>query len=308
MPKDVYMPGDGSSFAGDGTTYELPYLGLRLINLNGFYFTAPAPVLMTAAVVADPRRTANFGNFETLIAAITFFRAQTDYNVNVSAWQDSHPTAMECGQYLCLKALNSSVMLGNLSESILNTSSVKVPASWQPTPKQPPLVQINNTNTLGTLDWNPLYHPNYVSRNEFQLDPSGFDSSWFSPDETFNASQTAVDSTINLFLSLFNKSADEGTPTVSNYTGQTTYTSDLLQPFYESNNLTETFQGIAESLTDTLRNAGDTSTPGLTSRWIIRYRIRWAFLAVPVAFITSMFSWLLIFEFCYARCKRELTN
>lgn len=290
MPPSVYMPGDDSTFEGDGTTFELPYLELPLTNLNGFFSNSSLAVLMTGAVVADPRRTVNFQNLETLISTFTFIRAQMSYEHNESAWENSQPTATECSQFLCLKAINSSVALGNLTENTLSISSKKIPASWQPTSEQAFGVRLNDTNVVGTRDWNPLFHSQYVSRDDFQLDPSDFDDSWvFS--NTWNASQTAIASTIQSFLSMFNNSINESFPVVHlTDSGQITATADNLVPFYRSDNLTETFEAIADSLTNTLRSSNDTYFQGTTNQWIIRYRIRWIFLIIPVTFLISKHS------------------
>jgi hypothetical protein len=294
-------------FEGNGTQYKLPDLGLHINNFDtgtGNDFLAE---LMTSVTSADPRLSINMKDSQTLLTTFTVLRADQDFRTGAKKWESApRPTATECGLFLCLKAYNSSVVQGNLTEIVVAETSQRVAESWMPNwteIKDNSGFNITNLTALGTPRWNPLYQPNYVPRYDFQLDTSGFPKAWYPTNATFNVSQNGADSIVAFLSSLLplNNSSPASIlastpgangpnpPSVYHDSGGVSFSLDTLQPLYESENLTETFDTLARSLTIVFREAQGNFHSGAATQWVIHYHIRWAFLAVPIAFVISKY-------------------
>lgn len=290
---DHASSGNSGELSGNGTQYALPYLGLSITNFDGSVLESSTSTYMAAVSSSDPALTVNFQDWETLLVAITIMEASESCLRNESDWQDSPPVATECGLWLCLNAYSSSVSNGTLSEEVLQSSSKKIPASWEALPisEQPAAASLPNTTALGTLDWNPIYHSGYVTRYDFQLDPSDFDKSWYEPGDTFNASQAALDSTSALLASIYPLPKNATTVAEGVYwMGKEglVYSTQMLQPLWNSTDLTATFDTLAKSLSVAIRNGANDVYPGQTMQWVIQYRIRWAYFSLPVAIVLGM--------------------
>lgn len=305
-------PGSGAfpALSGNGTQYELPNLGLHINNYDFWTGTHSLAELMTSATSADPRLSINMKDSQTLLATFTVLRADQDFRSGAKDWESApSPSATECGLFLCLKAYNFSVVLGDLTEVVVAETSQRVAESWVPKwtdIKDDPGFNLTNLTALGSPHWNPLYQPNYVPRYDFQLDTSRFPKAWYPTNAMFNVSQNGVDSIVAYLSSLLPPSdsvpgsmhASASTlgvngrnpPSVYQGSGGISFSLDILQPLYESENLTETFDILARSFTIVFREAHGTLQPGAAMQWVIHYHIRWAFLAVPIAFVISKYS------------------
>lgn len=271
----------------NGTQYTLSRPGLHINNFDFLYNdSVDMTEFMTTKVSAEPNSTYNYADSQTLIVAFSFLKVSDDFLANETSWQNAAPKATECGLQLCLKALNSSVSLGTLNEDVVMEESTKVPESWLVSSHQKSTsVVITNTTALGSLAWNPLYHVDYITRDDFQLSASNFNSSWYPTSQTFNATQEFLDSTVGLFLDLFqDNSSTAGTIQESvqySFNKELSYSIPILEPLYKSTNLSTTFGLLATSLTNAIRDAGSQTHAGAPQQWVSHYHIRWAFLTLP---------------------------
>lgn len=197
------------------TNYALPSYGIDLNNSDGYRAinhsisgVSSAGIysaqLMRAGIVADPAKTFNFQDFETLIMSYAIMIPAASYLDNDTTWQETAVSATECGLYLCLHAYNTSVTLSVLNESKIATSRHKVPTSWQPMSKdyQPHVINIKNQSAIGTLTWNPIFSEGYLKRYDFQMDATKLDLASIMPSDmeniACNATQSFLDSTADL--------------------------------------------------------------------------------------------------------------
>lgn len=60
------------------------------------------------------------------------------------------------------------------------------------------------------------------------------------------------------------------------------YTTSTIQSLFQSSDLTETFDNVANSMTSYFRNTGTRTQIGSVKRWTIHYKIRWPFIALPI--------------------------
>lgn len=274
--------------------YLLDYIDLGIENLAGSWKSLEYPLgtIMNASITSDPNSTVNFKDSQTLLAAFTMIRASDGYTNGSLAWgaHGTTPTAMECGLSLCLKLYQSSVSSGNLSDEVIASASTKVPGSWLPRPQDEQIAKESlakaSDSILGTLAWNPVYHPIYLVRDDYQLEATSLSSS---PNSTYNITQKAIDSTIAYINGLIPRMVNQSTVNITTVLNPV-YGTPILQPLYDSRDLTVTFEKIAMSLSNALRRAGTEPLRGTTQNWVIHYEIRWIWLVLPVTLLLCKFN------------------
>lgn len=286
----------------DSSGYTLDDLDLTLANykepLRSWHSSAGRQGnLFEAQVTADRNQTINFRQSETLLAAFTMIRGSDEYIHGNATWPDGGATATECGLTLCLNVFRSAVRGGILNESIIASASSKVPNSWLPRPASEQAASgISDLPTNpGTLESNPVYHKAFLYRDDYQLDVSVLNRSDLSG--PFNLSQTALISTTDFFRKLIDDSS------ISIITSPTAnflhYGSPFLQPLYESRNLSKTFDSLAMSFTNMFRNNGSGLRGGTSQQWVIHYRVRWAYLTLPISLLIGKSKIKLVRRICY---------
>ncbi|KAG9676491.1 hypothetical protein KCU99_g2822, partial [Aureobasidium melanogenum] len=270
------------------TDWTLEHLGLRLSNTNEAWRNASTFAVLQAAVVADPNRTINFVASQALLAAFTIIRTDNTHSLGSAAWDAANASAMECGLELTLNVYNSSVKNNVLVENIVASASKKVPGSWLPSPNidqsgvDPNKLPVDR----GTPESNPIYHHMFLYRDDYALDPTALQSS---ANENFTVPQNTLVSTLDFLTSLIRQNNDNGTVKAVLQQDQSnlyTYGSAVLQPLFNQTNTTATFDAIARSMSNAIRNAGKEPMSGTTQQWVRYYQVRWAFLTLPLSLLT----------------------
>lgn len=241
--------------------------------------------------IIRPDKTATFQGYETLLTAFPIITTDLEYQNGTKSWNKTIVTATECGLYLCLKAYQSNMTMGVLEERLLATTTKRKQDSWSITPDNWPS-EVNNATTLGTPEWNPINNYGVMMRNDFQLDPKDLNLSSIDPQQEFNASQSLLGSTVDYLMGLIKPQA--------NYRSAAIHQGVLLMPgwadtqfgpivkaLYNSSNIAEPFESMANSLTIYFRNSNSKAQVGKTYTWVIRYRIRWAFFSYPVTLVAG---------------------
>jgi hypothetical protein len=259
---------------------------LTLSNTNQNWRQANTFAVLQAAVVADPNLTINFKTSQTLLAAFTTIRADDSHPLGSADWDAANASAMECGLELALNVYNSSVVNGILLEQIVASVSQKVPGSWLPLPgiDQSMLHPDGLKADPGTLGSNPIYHDTFLYRDDYTLDPTALQRS---DAGSFNITQKALLSTVDFLTSLIPQNNGNATVRAVVQDEQFIlymYGSPILQPLFSQKNTTATFDALAKSISNAIRNLG---TEPMTKQWVRFFRVRWAFLALPLSLITS---------------------
>ncbi|TKX27017.1 hypothetical protein C1H76_0772 [Elsinoe australis] len=276
------------------TTYSLPYANLTLSNMEGV--ASGAADFISGDTIIRPDKTATFQGYETLLTAFPIITTDLEYQNGTKSWNKTIVTATECGLYLCLKAYQSNMTMGVLEERLLATTTKRKQDSWSITPDNWPS-EVNNATTLGTPEWNPINNYGVMMRNDFQLDPKDLNLSSIDPQQEFNASQSLLGSTVDYLMGLIKPQA--------NYRSAAIHQGVLLMPgwadtqfgpivkaLYNSSNIAEPFESMANSLTIYFRNSNSKAQVGKTYTWVIRYRIRWAFFSYPVTLVAAAIVFL----------------
>ena len=281
-PDYLYQPGEAGNplFRAPVTEYSLPPTSLHINNDD---MMLGHETYLTAVTQRNPNSTINFQNSQTLLATFTLMRAHPDYISGKARWNESIPVATECGLTLCLNAYNSTVVSGQVTELVVGSTSQRANASWQAIPTG----NASDQTVPGSLSWNPVYTAYHVARYDFQLDLVKMNAAWFSAGETFNVSQKALDSTSEFLSSTMPLVLSDVPLCLWNDTGSLNYSSSYLQPLWESNNVTQTFEMVARSLTNYIRKNGDEPARGTTDGWVYYFKIRWQFISLPLLVVAS---------------------
>lgn len=257
------------------TNYTLPNIWTDNFGGGNASYTS----LLEAALTLDPLKTNAFTKMENMLAAITMMK----YN----------GIATECALYLCVNAYQSTVSNGTLDEKIVGTWAQRVPSSYSPEKTQPQQVQINNTASVHSDTWTPPYSAGYLNRSDYQLsipqDSSG--KPVFGNATVFGVSQSAIVTFQDFLQKMFISTAFDSNLTkypthelAYGHASSPLFTSPVLQPLLNSANITDTFDRIATSMTNTIRNSANTPAQQTTAQqWTLHVRIMWGFMIFPLA-------------------------
>jgi len=272
--------------AGNGTAAVLPN-GHVIANLDRQSADQSGPysaILMTFYGTGNASDTTSFrqlqGKTDTLIWSTSLLKTRSSSPPLI--WPDSNLEAIECALYYCVNHYQSAVLDGVLQEVVTPVQgAARSPLSWDPI-KYPywwsdqgnsPL----NDTMLDSIGFDRRF--SIIGRSDLAL-VSGSD------DGQFNLSQTAVDSISSFFQAsfaanptwFFNIDAENSTASLVNasetasrlngyYLNATEgpqYRPSLAQALWSppspGGNLSATFAGVAQAMTNALRAGADNST------------------------------------------------
>ncbi|KAI0861110.1 hypothetical protein F4860DRAFT_524493 [Xylaria cubensis] len=253
------------------------------------------PAVMTATRLTNHQRTISFQNLSSMITTIQILKADDVKAGKPLKWDDIAVTATECALYFCAKAHRSSIKQGKLDEETIGTWSERDPNSYSP------LGGSDRYNFTAFDEWNnySLYTgsgdvPRIPLRlfipteaiDQFHLPSSVRDS--------FSLSYESVGSTVRFMNDDF-------------FPGKilvyTKFQTNDIQPLvvealYKSTNLSTTFDRVARSLSNWMRDISSVKQNGKTQEWLVRIRVKWPYIAAPlVEFIIGLaFCLFIIFE------------
>lgn len=264
---------DGAAESKEFTEFSLPN-GLLINDEDG----ESSIVYMTANGTAEPERSLTYKDLNTLIWAQSTLRVKDPK----ARFPDSGVEATECALYYCVKRYSAVMESGKIEEQAREISFQRTPESWQ-------LVEeIRNTGFyLGDLNY-ALYSPN---RTDLQLN------------QKYNLSQPAVLGISAAIQNTFLFEAelnDEGQLEGERFAhvillrDQLLYSPTALQAVYDNANMTETFDSLARSMSNSIRANADSNLvrTGRLGTSTVFIRVRWAFLALPLALTVAAIAFL----------------
>lgn len=314
------------------TSYFLPN-GLNINNRAHDYSTydSALPVLMTTLANLRPSDTLTFRSFTTLLFSLSVLRVPPSSFPEAATWPTANPTiqATECGLYLCVKEYSSKVENGDLVEVSTEVASVRSSESFQ--------VNFNQEqNTIRYFGVSPavdaLYsNATYFPRTDLQIEvPSSIKSA--NGLRFVNVSQAGIDGISSFIMSNFDDSIfhdlvlpiDEGSNCTINNTptkcgvlrnvsgmvvgnssldaspGATNFQPAVMQVIYNSQNLSNVFGNLAESLTNEMRRNANNKPflIGSLGRPETVLEARWGWIALPVfcTVVSGVFFLISIWE------------
>ena len=274
------------------TAFILP--GLNLSNANGAINrplkgvrTGLEPTLLTANTTFDPLETISFQDLSTMILSFKVMRASEEWMQGKVAWNASNPTATECALYFCANQYKAESQNGQIRETRLNSWAIRDVQSYQANPNASTVTPGPEVDAWVASMGNTLYDtlvPRYDLRLHTPLDESDE-----SNPQSFNISYAYI-RTLGSYLGDLS-AAPEDIKLMAYPTWDNSMT-PLVNALWESQNLTQTFEHIALSMTNQVRNtAGSASisnigqAPGTTHKWELHVRVRWTYLVFPASII-----------------------
>ncbi|KAJ4338242.1 hypothetical protein N0V95_008100 [Ascochyta clinopodiicola] len=296
--------GSLNRYQGDFVRFELPYANIR--NYVGLVQDGQQELMsnrtirthMTANTTIDANKTVLFKDSETLLMAFIVMRATDEFLDQHVKWEDSQPTATECALYLCANAYETKSESNVMKEHILGSWAHKVPGSygidwdsgaWEPGP--------------GAVGWvkdfgSKLYEAQ-IDRTDLQILIPSETSNHLPQDvrRVFNISHEFIFSAIDFLIDYtksdktLNNPLHRGPPDETwNMMGvpwQTTSMPAVLDALWNSTNLTTTFDNVATSLTNQIRNSSPDRHQGELQKWILHVNVDWAYLAYPIFMLVT---------------------
>ncbi|KAK1458039.1 hypothetical protein CMEL01_15386 [Colletotrichum melonis] len=286
------------------TRLEIPTLDLSISNFNGIKADGNEIDIgfgnaeVTARSNYNPGRTLSFGHLESMIFSVAVMSASQDYRKRKQAWEDTDITATECALHFCTNVYQSVVEQNVLKEKVLSSRSTRNPDSFLSNWLTNQLAAtkyfntfINHSLYIGFSDAPRSDLQLVISREEYYADTGLI----IDDDLRFNISHNTVGSLIDWLAVRLSGHSDSasldkpGMPTLLKYplplcmrTSNTP--TEIISSLAASQNISRTFEMVAASLTKWIRNRSLESSPhhGITKQWVIKIRVNWAFLSLPM--------------------------
>ncbi|KAF2235165.1 hypothetical protein EV356DRAFT_576091 [Viridothelium virens] len=273
---------------GPLTTFSFPN-GLKIVSNDGFL----PKLMMTLWSTVKPSSTIGFQSNSELIYSTFFIKA-----IDNVIWPGTSLRATECALYYCVNEYTSKVLNGFLVENATQITSAKISnRSWQP----------SDTNNASRHDHLIADPPHFVKRTDLMLG------------NQYNVSQTSIDGIHAFFKNLFDGTdgvcyggelfhmngfagsvLDLGWTLVPAESQETLMSFDplIMQAFYQSTNLTDTFESIAWSMSNAIREGADeeggkrSSVTGQNGILMNHYSIQWPWISLPITLILASYIFL----------------
>ncbi|KAI8633586.1 hypothetical protein F5Y19DRAFT_461942 [Xylariaceae sp. FL1651] len=249
---------------------------------------------MTGTIFPDSESTLSYQNLSTMLYAMQLIRATKTFEEGATTWKQTEITATECAIYFCVNLYNTTVDDGRLSERVTASWSSSDPSSYQAVSRTP--------GTRFDYLAESIYTPNFLAtdvlRNDLEIAIPEHDRKKYgiAEDINFGLSQTAIQEIGSAFSDHFALLSRSNTSILSftcgNDSNEPIRSTTSEEIMCRSDNLTATFQSIAQSLTTFIKDTSNLTHIGTPQEWTTYIQVDWSLLTVP------LFSILLGFWFC----------
>ncbi|KAF2971253.1 hypothetical protein GQX73_g2339 [Xylaria multiplex] len=245
---------------------------------------------MTTFGTGNASQTLRMKQLNTLIWSMSIIRAANSTHSSV-IWPDVPIHATECALFYCINKYHNVVQNGDLIQEITPVESLRSPLSWQP--ENDIGVAISDPTRASSIEFDDYY--SYYTRSDLHLVSS-------ETGHAFNISQNAVNGISSYFQQNFATDTtnfplndsdsdidDAGQLNGAYFTlGSELSIPGVLQVFFNSENLSSTFAGLATSMSNTLRDfADDIESDGIgkmqtgkTQVVAVLYTIQWPWITI----------------------------
>ncbi|KAI8629548.1 hypothetical protein F5Y19DRAFT_484909 [Xylariaceae sp. FL1651] len=239
---------------------------VQLTNPTDSYGTYNYTAFMAATILTNSQHTISFKNLSVMITTVQVLRAADAYEKEGLRWDDTPVTATECALYFCTNGYGSLVEKGELKEQIIASWSERDPNSYTPVNRSYSVQGFDKWNNYSLYtgagdrlrtDLELFIPPDDIQR--FQL-PTNITY-------RFRVTERAVGST-RMAWPVEGDSASNSPPVV--------------QALYQSTDLPTSFDRVASSLSNWIRDASNQTHTCTTQEWVIRIKVEWPYVTVPL--------------------------
>ncbi|TGJ79697.1 hypothetical protein E0Z10_g9068 [Xylaria hypoxylon] len=252
----------------------------------------PSSGCMIGTEHAYPEATLSYKGLGTMLYSVQIIRSDKTFEEGATTWPQTKVTATECALQFCVNAYNTVVDNGRLSESVTASWSTLDPASYQPYGISEDEIVYWNNQGRDTF----IYAPDYLRTDLEIFIPEDDRANYnISGDRRFGLTQNAIQ---ELGQAFHDHAEWQNHFEYPQTVGTKANREEIL---YRSENLTATFQSVAESITSFLRDNSNLTQDGLAQEWSIYAQVNWPLLMAPL--LTNLLGLL----FC-ALCMLQTRN
>ncbi|RAR15227.1 pyridoxamine 5'-phosphate oxidase [Stemphylium lycopersici] len=215
--------------------------------------------LMTMRTLFKANRTLRHSDLQTMMMAFVIIKAPEEWFTGKISWELSHPVATECALYFCANAYQAKSENGVLQENVVESWAIQDPA-WNKS------FESLNPKEREVVASGPDLYSSIVpyGRGDLLLNVPQEQTMDF-PAPKINISRTLIKSTID-YLDVFTGSANSLVPWPD------MDAPPVADALWSSKNLTQTFENVARSLTNQIRNTSPDRHQGVVQDWVIHER------------------------------------
>jgi hypothetical protein len=277
---------DGTNGATEGLQGTITSLGLP----NGLHLdieggTPEYSISLVSYSTSNRSETVTFKENNLLLWSTTVIKNETASSNQVPG--STSVTAIECGLMYCVKNYTAKAINGTLTEISQDLQLKMSDDAWQPSNTSLPDPSPGQLNSQ--FDY---------PRSDLQLS------------DTFSISQVAMNGIATALTNIL----IQPTQSITNGSGATgfymsghqgfsdQFSPDSMQVMQQSRDLNQTFAGLAQSMTNSIRANDDNATVVLGTASIIVYKVRWQWLALPCI---SLFGGYVFFALTMLQTSRH---
>ncbi|KAI0387902.1 hypothetical protein F5Y04DRAFT_274755 [Hypomontagnella monticulosa] len=291
----------------DYITYYLPRLNLtnpsgsfEILGIdydNAWHNLYSSDAYMSATTITDPQLTLSFQHLKTMITAVEVLRASEEYEAGNLTWDETPILATECALYFCVNIYQSKVERSILTERIVASWAERNMSSYDNSVEGANYTQFDAYEKWHNYSLYPDKGDTHRSDLELFIPEDGIEM-YRLPEEAarhFRLTQSTVGSMLRFVNEDFLDS--EMVWPVGNRDKKAI---SATQALYKSRNLSATFDKVAWSVSNWMRDISNVTNPGSGQEWVIYIHVRWPYMILPLLAMVSglAFCVLSILETC----------
>ncbi|KAI1075947.1 hypothetical protein F5B20DRAFT_557630 [Whalleya microplaca] len=242
---------------------------------------------MAATAITDSKLTLTFQSLNTMVTAVQVLRAAAGYETEGLIWDETNVTATECALFFYVNAYESVVQKGVLTERIVGSWSERDPASYQDTSGAHDFDQYEEWNN------HSLYSESgdFV-RSDLELFIPQSDAEAYTLPENMTSRFRLTERTVGSTTHFVNEQLLKESMAFP-FKGQPTRGQPPVgQSLYQSNNLSATFDKVAWTVSNWMRDISNVTHSGNGTEWVIHIHVKWPYISLPL--LTSIVGLLFV--------------
>ncbi|KAI1379458.1 hypothetical protein F4677DRAFT_464759 [Hypoxylon crocopeplum] len=248
---------------------------------------------MAVVTITNPQLTLSFQHLDTMITAIEVLKAAAGYAEGKLIWDDTPVQATECALYFCTNAYESVVEKGTLTEHIVASWAKRDFASYR---------DLDETRDFELYEkWNnyPLYsYLGDFQRSDLELFITKEDVNKYALPEDVALRFRLTENTVGSTVRFVNEQLLGSHMTWPVGGSESTDQALAVQAIYHSEDLSVTFDRVARTVSNWMRDTSNTTHSGVGQEWVIHIHVEWAYMVLPLLTIVLglLFSFWSILE------------
>ncbi|EMD87167.1 hypothetical protein COCC4DRAFT_84582 [Bipolaris maydis ATCC 48331] len=296
MPNNIDIEAPYSVFSLPESEIRNWNLGIDVKDGDWYKYATAATTsrtFMTVKILYNARHSLRYKSLQTLLMAFQVIKAPEEWLSAKVSWESSHPVATECALYLCANAYQTKSENSILHEHVVTSWAIKNPDSNK-------IIRPLKPGQEDDIDADgyDLYNPSVnLERHDLLLDIPQ-DQGIATDVQHVNISHTMIRSTIDYLKAFTSYTRRDSKTPASLIVFPYPDSPPFVDALWDSESLNKTFQNVASSLTNQIRNTSPKRHNGTVKEWVIHVHVDWAYMAFPATILVfgTLYVILIIFE------------